>query len=36
MTIKEHFGKIKDIKFAYVGDGRNNMGNTLMIGAAKM
>jgi ornithine carbamoyltransferase len=36
LTIKEHFGKIEDIKFAYVGDGRNNMANSLMIGAAKL
>src|SRR5690554_814587 len=36
MTIKEHFGKLKGIKFAYVGDARNNMGNSLMVGCAKM
>ncbi|KYH34176.1 ornithine carbamoyltransferase [Clostridium tepidiprofundi DSM 19306] len=37
LTIREHFNKpLSEIKFAYVGDGRNNMGNALMIGAAKM
>lgn len=36
MTVKETFGRLKGIKFAYVGDGRNNMANSLMIGAAKM
>ncbi|WDV46024.1 ornithine carbamoyltransferase [Clostridiaceae bacterium M8S5] len=36
LTIIEHKGHLKGIKFAYVGDGRNNMGNSLMIGAAKM
>lgn len=36
LTIKEKKGYLKDIKFAYVGDGRNNMANSLLIGAAKM
>ena len=36
LTIREHKGYLKGIKFAYVGDGRNNMANSLMIGAAKM
>lgn len=36
LTIKEVFGKLKGIKFTYVGDSRNNMGNSLMIGSAKM
>lgn len=36
MTIKEHFGYIKGIKFVFIGDGRNNMANALMIGASKM
>lgn len=36
MTIQEKKGYLKGIKFAYVGDGRNNMANSLMIGAAKM
>lgn len=37
LTIKEHFDKpLNKICFAYLGDGRNNMANALMIGAAKM
>ncbi|MBL4950867.1 ornithine carbamoyltransferase [Neobacillus sp. OS1-32] len=36
MTIKEKLGYLKGIKFAYIGDARNNMGNSLMIGSAKM
>lgn len=37
LTIKEHFSKpLNEIVFAYMGDGRNNMANALMIGAAKM
>ena len=36
LTVKEQFGYLKGISFAYVGDGRNNMANSLMIGAAKM
>lgn len=36
MTIKEHFGYIKGIKFVFIGDGRNNMANALMIGMSKM
>lgn len=36
LTIEEKFGKLKGIKFTYFGDARNNMGNSLMIGAAKM
>jgi len=37
LTVTEHINKpFTDIKFTYVGDGRNNMGNSLMIGAAKM
>ncbi|MDO4987650.1 MAG: ornithine carbamoyltransferase [Synergistes sp.] len=36
LTIRENFGHLKGIKFVYVGDGRNNMSNSLMIGAAKM
>ena len=36
LTIKENFGKLKGIKFCFVGDGRNNMANSLMIGTAKM
>lgn len=36
LTIKERKGYLKGISFAYVGDGRNNVANSLMIGAAKM
>jgi len=37
LTIQEHSDKpLKDIKLAYIGDARNNMGNSLLIGAAKM
>ncbi|MCF6185708.1 MAG: ornithine carbamoyltransferase [Bacteroidales bacterium] len=37
MTMIEHSNKpINKIKFAYLGDARNNMGNSLMVGAAKM
>ena len=36
MTIKEHFEKLKGIKLVYMGDARYNMGNSLMVGCAKM
>ena len=36
LTIKEHFSKLAGLKFAYMGDARYNMGNSLMIGCAKM
>jgi ornithine carbamoyltransferase len=36
MTVLEYKGTLKGIKFAYFGDARNNMGNSLMIGSAKM
>src|SRR5690606_3016605 len=36
LTIREHFGRLRGIKMAYVGDGRNHLGNTLLIGCAKM
>ena len=37
MTMIEHSGKqLHQIKFCYLGDARNNMGNSLMVGAAKM
>lgn len=36
LTIQEHFGKLAGLKFAYMGDARYNMGNSLMIGCAKM
>ena len=36
LTIKEHFGRLQDINFVYMGDARFNMGNSLMVGCAKM
>lgn len=37
LTMKEHVGKpISEIKFCFLGDARNNMGNSLMVGAAKL
>ena len=37
LTVEEHVHKaLREVKFVYVGDARNNMGNSLMIGAAKM
>ncbi|MDP4206870.1 MAG: ornithine carbamoyltransferase, partial [Bacteroidota bacterium] len=37
LTIREHTDKpLSQIKFCYLGDARNNMGNSLMVGAAKM
>lgn len=36
LTIKERFGKLKGIKLVYMGDARYNMGNSLMVGSAKM
>ena len=36
LTVKEHFGSLKGIKFVYMGDARYNMGNSLMVGAAKL
>ncbi len=37
LTVKEHVNKpLNKVKFVFVGDARNNMGNSLMIGAAKM
>ena len=36
LTVKEHFGKLAGLKFVYMGDARYNMGNSLMVGCAKM
>jgi ornithine carbamoyltransferase len=36
LTIQEKFGKLKGIKLAYCGDARFNMGNSLMVGCAKL
>jgi ornithine carbamoyltransferase len=35
MTMQENFGRLRGLTLAYVGDGRNNMANSLMIGCAK-
>jgi ornithine carbamoyltransferase len=35
LTIKENFGSLNDCIVAYVGDGRNNVANSLMMGCAK-
>ena len=36
LTIREHFGDLKGRKLVYLGDARYNMGNSLMVGCAKM
>ena len=36
LTIREHFGSLKGKKLVYLGDARYNMGNSLMVGCAKM
>ena len=36
LTIREHLGDFKGLKFVYMGDARYNMGNSLMIACAKM
>ncbi len=36
LTMKEHFGYLKGLNFVYLGDGRNNMANSLMIGCSKV
>ncbi|MGN0505913.1 MAG: ornithine carbamoyltransferase [Lachnospiraceae bacterium] len=36
LTLKEQFGKLKGLKLVFVGDGRNNMANSLMIGCSKV
>ena len=36
LTLRENFGHLKGLNLTYVGDGRNNMSNALMIGCAKM
>jgi ornithine carbamoyltransferase len=36
LTIEEHFGYLKGLNFTFVGDGRNNVANSLMVACAKM
>ncbi|MBP3590851.1 MAG: ornithine carbamoyltransferase [Clostridia bacterium] len=36
LTVKEKLGKLKGVNFVYMGDCRYNMGNSLMVGCAKM
>ena len=36
LTIQEQFGTLKGLNFVYIGDGRNNMANSLLIGSSKM
>ena len=36
MTIEEHFKKLKGLNFVFMGDGRNNVANSLMVACAKM
>ena len=36
LTIREHFGSLKGRKLVYMGDARYNMGDSLMVGCAKM
>lgn len=36
LTLKEQFGELKGLKLVFVGDGRNNMANSLMIGSSKL
>jgi ornithine carbamoyltransferase len=35
MTVKERFGSLKGLRFVYVGDGRNNVANSLMFGCVR-
>ena len=34
MTLKEHFGSLEGLSIAYIGDGRNNMANSLLVTGA--
>ncbi len=36
LTIQEQFSRLTGINFVYIGDGRNNMANSLLIGSAKL
>jgi len=35
LTIREHFRRLQGLRVVYIGDGRNNVANTLMIGCAR-
>ena len=36
MTIEEHMGRLEGVRSVYIGDGRNNVSTSLMLGAARM
>jgi len=36
MTLEEHIGDLRGLKLVFVGDGRNNMANSLLLGSAQM
>ncbi|MBM6948540.1 ornithine carbamoyltransferase [Mordavella massiliensis] len=36
LTLKEHFGSLKGLKVVYLGDGRNNVANSLLVGCSKV
>ena len=36
LTVRERFGRLKGVRLVYMGDARFNMGNSLMVGCAKM
>ena len=36
LTMEEKFGRLKGLNFTFMGDARNNMGNSLMVACAKM
>ena len=36
LTVRERFGRLKGVRLVYMGDARPNMGNSLMVGCAKM
>lgn len=36
LTIEENFGHLEGINFVFMGDARNNVGNSLMVASAKM
>lgn len=36
LTVEEKLGRLKGVNFTYMGDARNNMGNSLMVACAKM